>query len=61
MQKNYVWILDPFSLTSIPAAFNATKYEVFDYVVSDSNYQANQFLKLWGELGKDTSVLSSKV
>jgi predicted component of type VI protein secretion system len=39
IRKNYEWILNPFSVTSKPAALNAAEYEVLIDMVSDSYYQ----------------------
>ncbi|KAL4113559.1 hypothetical protein QTP88_017166 [Uroleucon formosanum] len=64
IRKNYEWILNPFSVTSKPAALNAAEYEVLIDMVSDSYYQTSfkskPISEFWAQLGKDHSILSSK-
>lgn len=64
IRKNSEWIVDPFSVTSKPAALTAAEYEVLIDMVSDSHCQASFKSKplpeFWAQLGEDLSILSSK-
>ncbi|XP_050527868.1 zinc finger BED domain-containing protein 5-like [Daktulosphaira vitifoliae] len=64
IQKNCEWIINPFSVTSKPAALNAAEYEVFIDMVSESHNQTSfknkPISEFWAQLGEDFSVLRSK-
>jgi len=64
IQKNYEWIINPFSVTSKPAALNAAEYEVLIDMISDSynqtSFKSKPISEFWAQLGEDHSILSSK-